>query len=168
MAARRDGTINAVVNGLAVDFSRARLGVIPLGTGNDFARSIHVPIDLNAALEVLATGAEQVVDIVQVTSDRVRYFVNVAAGGFSGLVDEQLTEELKRTWGPLAFLRSAAAALPDLAQYRTSLVFDDEGLFEIQAFNVIVANARFAGGGIPIAPAAAINDGHSAWWREAL
>jgi diacylglycerol kinase (ATP) len=159
VAAGGDGTINGVVSGLAADFSRARLGVIPLGTGNDFARSIHVPIDVNAALEVLVSGTEQLVDVVRLTSDQIYYCINVAAGGFSGLVDEQLTEELKRTWGPLAFLRSAAAALPDLAQYHTSLVFDDEETLNIQAFNLIVANARFAGGGIPIAPMAALDDG---------
>src|SRR5215212_1927338 len=70
VAAGGDGTINAVVNGLAADFSRARLGVIPLGTGNDFARSIHMPIDINAALETLGADAEQVVDVIRVTSDR--------------------------------------------------------------------------------------------------
>jgi diacylglycerol kinase (ATP) len=159
VAAGGDGTINEVINGLAVDFSRARLGVIPLGTGNDFARAIHVPTDVNAAVDVLAGGVVRAVDLIRMTSDQVRYFINMSAGGFSGVVDEQLTEELKRTWGPLALLGKAAAALPNLAAYRTSVVFDDDTSLAIQAFNVIVANAPFAAGGIPIAPAAVIDDG---------
>jgi diacylglycerol kinase (ATP) len=159
VAAGGDGTINEVVNGLAADFSRARLGVIPLGTGNDFARSINVPPDIDAAVELLVAGATQALDVVRVSSDHVRYFINVSAGGFSGLVDEKLTEEMKRTWGPLAYLRSALEALPDLSEYHTLLVFDDDQPLEIQAFNVVVANARFVAGGIPIAPAAVLDDG---------
>ncbi len=159
VAAGGDGTINAVVNGLATDFGRARLGVIPMGSGNDFARTIHVPRDVDAALEVIVADVVQTVDVVRVTSNQVRYFISVSTGGFSGLVDERLTEELKRTWGPLAFLRSAAAALPERTGYRTSVVFDDEASLDIQALNVIVANAKFAGRGIPIAPAAALDDG---------
>ena len=159
VAAGGDGTINEVVNGLAADFRRARLGIIPLGTGNDFARSINVPADLEAALDLLAAGAAQAVDVVRATSDRVRYFINVSAGGFSGLVDEKLTEDMKRTWGPLAYLRSAAAALPDLGAYHTSVVFDEDEPIDIQAFNIIIANAQFVAGGIPIAPTAVLDDG---------
>jgi diacylglycerol kinase (ATP) len=159
VAAGGDGTINEVVNGLAKDFGRARLGMIPLGTGNDFARSIDVPADIDAALDILAAGVVQDVDIVRVTSDKMRYFINVSSGGFSGLVDEKLTDEMKQTWGPLAYLRSAAAALPDLSEYHMSIIFDDEEAIEIKAFNVIVANARFVAGGIPIAPAALLDDG---------
>jgi diacylglycerol kinase (ATP) len=159
VAAGGDGTLNEVLNGLAKDFNRARLGVIPLGTGNDFARSIHMPADIPGALDVLLAGSTRTVDVVRVASDQTRYFVNVSAGGFSGLVDEQLTEDLKRTWGPLAFLGSAVAALPNLSDYCTSVTFDDEESLEMQVFNLVVANAQFAAGGIPIAPAASIDDG---------
>ena len=96
VAAGGDGTINEVVNGLADDFSRARLGIIPLGTGNDFARSINVPPNIDAVVELLVAGATQALDVVRMSSDKVRYFINVSAGGFSGLVDEKLTEETKR------------------------------------------------------------------------
>ena len=91
VAAGGDGTINEVLNGLAPDFTRARLGILPLGTGNDFVRSMGIPTELDAALDVLAAGTERSIDVVRVTSDRTRYFINVSAGGFSGLVDEKLT-----------------------------------------------------------------------------
>lgn len=154
-----DGTINEIVNGLAPDFGRARLGVVPLGTGNDFARTINVPQDVAAACDVLLADRRQRVDVVRVTSDQQRFFINVSAGGFTGLVDEKLSDDMKRTWGPLAYLRSALEALPDLTDYHTILAFDDEPPQTIAAYNVVVANGRYAGGGIPVAPQAAIDDG---------
>src|SRR5690349_6364901 len=65
VAAGGDGTLNEVVNGLAEDFGRARLGLLPLGTGNDFARSINIPTDLDAALAVLQGGRVQTVDVAR-------------------------------------------------------------------------------------------------------
>jgi diacylglycerol kinase family enzyme len=59
------------------------------------------------------------------TSERTRYFVNTSAGGFSGVVDEKLTPEIKLNWGPLAYLRSAAAALP--VQSRPGMWFNADG-----------------------------------------
>jgi diacylglycerol kinase (ATP) len=94
-----------------------------------------------------------------VTSDEVRYFVNVSAGGFSGLVDEKLTPEMKKTWGPLAYLRSAAAALPELRAYRTTLALDNEESIMMELYNVVVANGRYVAGGRLIAPEASIDDG---------
>lgn len=159
VAAGGDGTINEVVNGLSHDFSRARLGIIPLGTGNDFVRSVNIPNDLDGALNVLTAGRTRALDVVRVSSDAQRYFINVSAGGFSGLVDEKLTTEMKRTWGPLAYLRSAAAALPDLTDYHTFIRLDDEDEFEVKVYNVVVANGRYVAGGIPIAPQAQLDDG---------
>ena len=159
VAAGGDGTINEVVNGLAADFAKARLGIIPLGTGNDFVRTVNIPTELDAALAVLAADREQRLDVVRVTSDDTRYFINVSAGGFSGLVDEKLTAEMKQTWGPLAYLRSAAEALPDLTDYHTDITFDDDEQHEVKSYNIVIANARFVAGGIPIAPQAQIDDG---------
>ena len=66
-------------------------------------------------------GRTRAIDLVRVTSDRIRYFVNVSSGGFSGVVNEKLTPEMKRTWGPLAYLRSAAAAFSELRGYTTKV-----------------------------------------------
>jgi diacylglycerol kinase (ATP) len=99
------------------------------------------------------------IDLVRMRSDRIRYFVNVSAGGFSGLVDEKLTPTIKRTWGPLAYVRSAAAALPELHGYRTKIVIDDTERMSIDLCNVIVGNGRFVAGGLPVAPNANPSDG---------
>jgi diacylglycerol kinase (ATP) len=159
VAAGGDGTLNEVINGIGEKLGEARVGLIPLGTGNDFARTIGMPTDLDAAIDVIRTGKTRAVDLVRVTSDEVRYFVNVSAGGFSGLVDEKITPEMKKTWGPLAYLRSAAAALSDLRAYRTTLAFDNAESLQLDLYNVVVANGRFVAGGRLIAPEASIDDG---------
>ena len=159
VAAGGDGTLNEVVNGIGENLGDARVGLIPLGTGNDFARTIGVPADLEDAIGVIAAGETRAVDLVRVTSDEVRYFVNVSAGGFSGLVNEKLTPQMKKTWGPLAYLRGAAAALSELRAYRTTLAFDNLDSLTLDLYNVVVANGRYVGGGTAIAPEASIDDG---------
>jgi len=159
VAAGGDGTINEVLNGMAVDFSRAALGILPLGTANDFARTINVPADVSAAVEILLAGNKQPTDVIRYTSTETRYFINVSAGGFSGQVNEALTAEMKQAWGPLAYLRSAAGVLPNLTDYRTFIACDDEPEQKLHLYNMVVANARYVAGGIPIAPEAQLNDG---------
>ena len=159
VAAGGDGTLNEVINGIGENLGEARVGLIPLGTGNDFARSIGMPVNLDEAIDVIRASQTRAVDLVRVTSDEVRYFVNVSAGGFSGLVNEKLTPEMKQTWGPLAYLRSAAAALPELRAYRTTLAFDNAESIMLELYNVVVANGRYVAGGRLIAPDASIEDG---------
>jgi diacylglycerol kinase (ATP) len=159
VAAGGDGTLNEVVNGIGENLGDARLGLIPLGTGNDFARTLGVPDDIEAAIDLIVIGETREVDLVRVTSDEVRYFVNVSAGGFSGLVDEKLTPKMKKTWGPLAYLRGAAAALSELRAYRTTLALDNSEGLTLDLYNVVVANGRYIAGGRMIAPEASIDDG---------
>jgi len=159
VAAGGDGTLNEVVNGIGENLGDARVALIPLGTGNDFARTIGVPDDIEAAIDLIIIGETREVDLVRVTSDEVRYFVNVSAGGFSGLVNEKLTPEMKKTWGPLAYLRGAAAALSELRAYRTTLALDNSESLTLDLYNVVVANGRYVAGGTLIAPEASIDDG---------
>jgi diacylglycerol kinase (ATP) len=159
VAAGGDGTLNEVINGIQENAGDACVGLIPLGTGNDFARTIGLPTDVEAAIDVLLAGHTRDVDLVRVTSDEVRYFLNVSAGGFSGLVNENMTPEMKKTWGPLAYLRGAAAALSDLRAYRTTLAFDNTESLTLDLYNVVVANGRYVAGGTLIAPEASIDDG---------
>jgi diacylglycerol kinase (ATP) len=149
-----DGTLNEVVNGLARTDANPRIGIIPLGTGNDFARSLKLPSSVRENVNLLRAGRTRAVDIVRVRSKRVRYFVNVAAGGFSGIVRRKMTPEIKRGWGPLAYIRGAAAALPKLHAYKARIVLDDKEELSTAVYNVVIANGRFAAGGLPIAPEA--------------
>src|SRR5207244_2058385 len=151
--------LNEVINGIGERAGQCRVGLVPLGTGNDFARSLGLPTDPHESIALLRSRNVKFVDLVRVTSDEVRYFVNVSAGGFSGLVDEKLTPKMKKTWGPLAYLRGAAAALSELRAYRTTLAFDNSESLRLELYNVVVANGRYVGGGTLIAPEAEIDDG---------
>lgn len=164
VAAGGDGTVNEVVNGLAEAAAkgegRACLGVLPLGTGNDLVRLLGLPADPEEAVAALRRGACRRLDLGEIRAGgEGRFFLNVAAGGFSGEVDKALTPEIKRSWGPLAYLRAATEALSELDVYEVRIRFDGEETVELPALNVVVANGRFAGGGLPIAPRAHPGDG---------
>jgi diacylglycerol kinase (ATP) len=165
VAAGGDGTLNEVLNGLADHFGRVTLGVLPAGTGNDFVRSIGVPADLDEAVEVLVRRRRHRVDVARARVDgRSRYFLNMSVGGFSREVAEVLDREVKSRWGALSYIRSAAGALPDLAAHRTVIHVSGAGVdgrerLEVDAYLVVVANARYVASGIPAAPSARLDDG---------
>jgi len=161
IAAGGDGTLNEVINGIASPhpIRGVRMGIVPLGTANDFARSMKLPARLEDNIDILRAKQTVLVDLVRVTGKRTRYFINVSAGGFSGVVDEKLTPQIKSTWGPLAYLRSAAAALPKLRAYRANAIFDDVERWEGELYNIVIANGQFVAGGLPIAPDASVRDG---------
>jgi diacylglycerol kinase (ATP) len=159
IAAGGDGTLNEVVNGVARARLRPRIGIVPLGTGNDFARTLGLPLSLKENIAILRNAKTRAIDIVRVQSDRARYFVNVSAGGFSGIVRDKITPEIKRNWGPLAYIRGAAAALPKLHAYKTRIVLDEREELSSELYNIVIANGRFVAGGLPIAPDADPADG---------
>jgi diacylglycerol kinase (ATP) len=154
-----DGTLNEVVNGLGISAPGMCIGLLPLGTGNDFARTLGLPASIEENIEILRSGKTTRIDLVRVKSKGLRYFVNVSAGGFSGMVDEKITRQIKRTWGSLAYVRGAAAALPNLHAYKTEILVDDRERLSIELYNVVIANGRFVAGGLPIAPTADPSDG---------
>ena len=159
-AAGGDGTINEVLNGVMQAGGHVAFGVIPLGTGNDLARTLALPTDPIAAWEVITSGEVRSLDVLKITAPNlIHYALNVAAGGFSGQVNEVLTGELKATWGPLAYLRSAVEVLPDMTNYRTTIQYDGDESHTVDALNIIVANCRTAAGGIQVAPLANPEDG---------
>ncbi|HEV7867828.1 MAG TPA: diacylglycerol kinase family protein [Chthoniobacteraceae bacterium] len=159
VAAGGDGTLNEVVNGIGHDYSGVRLGLLPLGTGNDFARSVDIPPGLDDALAVLAEGFTRRVDLIRVVSSRTRMLINVSAAGFSGSVDEKLTDDVKAAWGPLSYIRGFVAALGELEEFQISLVLDGSEHLDLSGYNVVIANGRYVARGIPIAPLADVADG---------
>jgi diacylglycerol kinase (ATP) len=159
VAAGGDGTLNEVVNGLSDDFGKARLGLLPLGTGNDFARSVGIPDDLEGALAVLEKGEARAVDVGRATiGDTCRCFVNMSAGGFSGEVSER-AGEAKERWGPLAYMRAAVDALPELKGFLTTILMNGAETLRMESSNIIVSNGRYVASGIPAAPRAVLDDG---------
>lgn len=161
IAAGGDGTLNEVLNGLSEDFSRVRLGLLPLGTGNDFARSVGIPAEVDAAIAILVEGQTRRLDVASAVigeTGSARYFLNMSAGGFSGEVSEK-ADEAKERWGPLAYLRSALGVLPDLKGFRSVITLNGAERLELETYNVVISNARYVAAGIPVAPQAILDDG---------
>lgn len=161
IAAGGDGTVHEIINGMVTGgLTEVRLGIIPLGTGNDFVRTLGIPDDPEAALATIEQGRETTIDLMKVqTGGRMLYAGNVAAGGFTGQMNEVMTDEIKQTWGPLAYLRGALEVLPDLTRYETFMRLDDGPAGTVMALNIIIANGRTAGGGVVVAPQANPEDG---------
>ncbi len=161
VAAGGDGTVNAVVNAMMqIDAEqRPKLGIIPLGTANDFAGTLEIPDELSAAIELINREFVQPCDVVRISSHEFeRFYANMAAGGNCVRVSEQLTDEIKQTWGPFCYVRSAAGVLTDMTKYKIVANCDDEQ-FELDSWAVLVANGKTNAGRIEVAPQASITDG---------
>lgn len=154
-----DGTLNEVVNGVAaVDggLRRVTFGLLPLGTGNDFAHAIGVPENLDAAVEVLARGAVAEIDVATLNNRR---FINVSAGGFVAEASDAVDPGLKSVAGKLAYLIGGAGALLDHEPHDFTVTVDDRAPFDVNASLFAVCNSRLVGGGRLIAPYAIVDDG---------
>lgn len=161
-----DGTINGAVRAIAAipgALDRITFGVIPAGTGNDFAKALDVGEIAEGALEILLQM--QVID-VDLGSLNDRAFLNISAGGFVADVSASLTEPLKDATGKLAYIIGGARALfghePFAADLRLAGADSVDAewypeTLDLQMF--AVCNARFIGGGYPMAPEAVIDDG---------
>ena len=119
VAAGGDGTVNEVLNGIGdapEGFARARLGMLPLGTVNVFARELKIPLRLEHAWEVLRRGNETKIDLPQVEfsvngKTRRRYFIQLAGAGFDARAIELVDWQHKKKIGPLAYIVAGLKAL---------------------------------------------------------
>ena len=119
VAAGGDGTVNEVLNGISVapdGFDRARLGVLPLGTVNVFARELKIPLQVERAWEVVQRGREMKMDLpcVESFADGVcqkQYFVQLAGAGLDARAIELLDWRHKKKVGPLAYVIAGLKAL---------------------------------------------------------
>lgn len=154
-----DGSLNEALNGIAPDF-RPRIALLPTGTGNDVARALSVPLEIEHALEQVITGREMRVDVVRVEhAARTRYFINASAGGFSATVNELLTGENKGTFGKLAYWLGAGKALGSVESYDLRAAIDDGEEERHEVYNFVVSNGPTIAGGLELAPQATLNDG---------
>jgi YegS/Rv2252/BmrU family lipid kinase len=164
-----DGTINEVVNGFFDDAGaalapEASLAVIPFGTGGDFRRSVHLPTELADAARVIAANHRRRIDVGRLAftasggGRAARMFINIASFGVSGVVDRLVNESNKRL-GRLAFAVATARATWSYKNQRVQLVFDGADRVEATINTVAVANGRYFGGAMMVAPDAELDDG---------
>jgi YegS/Rv2252/BmrU family lipid kinase len=163
IAAGGDGTINEVLNGIGDapgGFERARLGVLPLGTVNVFARELGVPLRLDAAWQTLRQGHETRVDLPRVefssgSATARRHFAQLAGAGLDARAIELVNWPLKKRIGPLAYV---VAGLRALLRRQPPITFSD-GDQTASGELVLVGNGRLYGGSFAVFPQAAMQDG---------
>jgi diacylglycerol kinase (ATP) len=151
-----DGSVSSVVDFLA--HHDVILGLLPLGTANDFARTLGIPSDIEGACQTIAGG--KVVDVdLGLAGDN--YYVNVASVGLGVGATQALSPWLKKSAGPLAYPVAAIKAFLRHAPFSARLTFPDgdhEPVEYGRLLQVAVGNGRFYGGGMVVAPESGIDD----------
>ncbi len=162
-----DGTLNEVVNGFfhngAPIPTTSRLAMLPLGTGGDFRRTLKIPLDPKAAVQVIRTGIPRRLDagfVSYQTDDGgtgVRHFINIADAGLGGEVVHRVNNGSKRL-GSATFKVASFMALMTWKNRRMNVVVDGVS-HDLKAMQVVVANCQYFGGGMRMAPTASPTDG---------
>lgn len=158
VAAGGDGTLNEVVNGLMAADDPLRmpsLGVIPLGTANDFAHACRIPL---APLEALLLIVELPAVAVDLARADERYFINMATGGFGTQITTSTPEELKKALGGVAYFLTGMTQFTSISAVEGEVKAPDfhwQGEFMVLG----VGNGRQAGGGHELCPDACLDDG---------
>ncbi|HMG55128.1 MAG TPA: diacylglycerol kinase family protein, partial [Kofleriaceae bacterium] len=164
-----DGTINEVVNGFfdergAPIAPDASVAVIPFGTGGDFRRSVGLPTEIADAARLIAANHRRKIDVgrLEFTATgggrALRMFANIASFGVSGVVDRLVNESGKKL-GRLSFLAATARATWSYKNQRVQLTFDGGERVEATINTVAIANGRYFGGAMMVAPDAELDDG---------
>ena len=157
IAAGGDGTVNEVLHGV-MDLSEATrptLGIVPLGTANDFAMGCDIPRDPLKALALCMRGEGVPIDVGKAND---HWFINAATSGFGAEITATTSPELKRLLGPAAYTVMGAILAINLHHYQGKLILPDRKITNSGPV-AIVGNARQTGGGIQVAPRACIDDG---------
>ncbi|HGN1705838.1 TPA: lipid kinase YegS [Providencia rettgeri] len=158
IAAGGDGTINAVASTL-MQFPvshRPALGILPMGTANDFATSANIPLDIEAALALAIKGKPVAIDVAQVNDQY--YFLNMATGGFGTRITTETPEALKSALGGAAYVINGLLR-PDTLKTDICHIEGDNFSWEGETLVIAVGNGKQAGGGQQLTPQALINDG---------
>ena len=160
IAAGGDGTVASVASVLArLGVDAPALGVLPLGTANDLATQLAMPLDVEGALAIFDAAEVRALDAIELALDdgSTRVVVNVANGGFAANVGAVLDSEAKETWGALAYARAAIEA--ESPTHRVTFQVDDDAPEQHDAVVLAIANGATCGGGVRVAPTADLEDG---------
>lgn len=157
IAAGGDGTLNEVVTGISQCENRPKLGIIPMGTTNDFARAVHIPRNIVEAVDIIIKGDTIPVDVGLINDEK--YFINIAAGGRITELTYEVPSKMKTMLGQLAYYIKGVEMLPSIKATKMRIEYDGE-VFEGEAMLFLCALTNSVGGFEKIAPDASINDGY--------
>lgn len=154
-----DGSMATAVDVLA--HAKTALGVLPLGTGNSFALTLSISDDFDAALDTIAAGRIERVDLGTIDD---RYFANFAVIGLSAEIAENAPHALKPIIGPAAYVVGGIAPFARHRPFRARVKYDG-GKLDIETSQIVVASGRFFGKQ-PVTPDASITDGRLAFFAS--
>lgn len=149
-----DGTLNSAARGVLE--TGLPMGILPMGTANDLARTLEISDNLLLAADVIIAGRTRRVDLGEVNKHP---FFNVASIGLSADLANGLTREAKRRWGKLGYALAALKVLARAKPFKATII-SARGEEKVKSLQIAVGNGRHYGGGTVIEANAAIDDGH--------
>jgi YegS/Rv2252/BmrU family lipid kinase len=147
-----DGTLNAVVDSLVE--TKLPLGILPLGTANDLARTLGIPLSIPEACRAIASGNLKYIDLGWVNG---KHFFNVASLGLSVKITQKLSKGAKRRWGIFAYGYTALQVIGQTRPFRAEIRVNEESI-KVKTLQIAIGNGRYYGGGMAIAQDATIDD----------
>ncbi|AOV06779.1 diacylglycerol kinase [Sporosarcina ureilytica] len=150
-----DGTLNEVIAGVSPFEKRPRIGLIPMGTTNDFARALRIPRDIDEAVDIIVKGDTIPVDVGMMNE---RYFINIAGGGRVTELTYDVPSKLKTMLGQLAYYLKGIEMLPSINSSHVKIEYDGE-VFDDEAMLFLVGLTNSVGGFEKLAPDSSLNDG---------
>ncbi len=164
-----DGTVNEAFNGFVEDDRlvdrQARLTIIPVGSGTDYAKTLRLPIGLDQADQILQSEALLDVDVGKATysnlegDSETRYFANILGAGVDAAIMDKVNRSRKPFGGRAAFLWAILTTLPSYENEWVEVEVDGKPVARGPMNSVIVANGQYYGSGLRPAPMAEIDDG---------
>ncbi|MEX2460647.1 MAG: diacylglycerol kinase [Paenibacillaceae bacterium] len=155
IAAGGDGTLNEVINGMAEKSHRPLLGILPLGTTNDFARALAIPRKWEAACDIITEQFSRPIDVGKVNQ---RYFINIAGGGSMTELTYEVPSKMKTMIGQLAYYMKGLEKLPRLRPIELYIKSPEMDLHE-SVMLFLICNSNSVAGFEKLAPDASLDDG---------
>ncbi|GGD88158.1 diacylglycerol kinase [Paenibacillus nasutitermitis] len=156
IAAGGDGTLYEVINGLATKEARPPLGILPLGTTNDFARGLGIPKQWEAACDLITQQYKRPIDLGKANE---KYFINIAGGGSLTELTYEVPSKLKTMIGQLAYYMKGLEKMTRLRPTELILQADEIGEMHEEIMLFLICNSNSVGGFEKLAPDASIDDG---------
>ena len=156
IAAGGDGTLYEMINGLAAKDVRPQIGILPLGTTNDFARALGIPKHWEYAVDLITQQYSKPIDLGRANQ---RYFINIAGGGSMTELTYEVPSKLKTMIGQLAYYMKGLEKMTRLRPTELRLQAKEIGEIHEEIMMFLICNSNSVGGFEKLAPDASLDDG---------